>query len=48
MKELYMIFNDMIYELLEVNITEYLTLLALAYDTWTRFIYELNKKNKKT
>ena len=44
MKELYRIFNDMIYELLEVNITEYLTLPALAYDTWTRFIYDLNNK----
>ncbi len=33
MKELYKIFNDKIFEILEVNITEYLTLPARAYDT---------------
>ena len=51
MKELYRIFNDMIYELLEVNIIEYLTLPALAFDTWTRFLNDRNKEirehNKK-
>jgi hypothetical protein len=47
MKELYKIFNDMIYEILEVNITEYLTLPALAFDTWTRYINDRNKKIRK-
>ena len=36
----------MIYELLEVNITEYFTLPALAYDTWNRFLFELSKIEK--
>ncbi len=41
LKELFQKINDMVYELEEVNITEYVTLSHLAYESWRKTI---NKK----
>ena len=47
MKELFITMNKEIYGLIGTNITNYLTVPAMAYDHWTSTIFEYNNKCDK-
>ncbi len=38
LKELFEVFNDMIYEIKEINISDYITLSHMAYEIWTSML----------
>ena len=38
LKELFEVFNDMIYEIKQTNISDYITLSHLAYEIWTSML----------